>query len=111
MKSHAGHEGHSHGSRPADAHAHDPHGAHEHAHAHESAHEHPAPAATAAALKDPVCGMTVTEQSPHRAEHECRPYYFCSDKCLTKFTAEPARYAKPAPPAPSDFFFFDSASW
>ena len=64
MKSHAGHEGHSHGSGPADAHA----------------HEHPAPAATAAALKDPVCGMTVTEQSPHRAEHEGRPYYFCSAK-------------------------------
>jgi len=102
MKSHAGHEGHSHGSEPADAHAHDPHGTHDHAHAHESAHEHPAPAATAAALKDPVCGMTVTEQSPHRAEHEGRPYYFCSAKCLTKFTAEPARYAHPSPPAPSE---------
>ncbi len=90
MKSHAGHEGHSHGSGPADAHA------------HESAHKHPAPPATAAALKDPVCGMTVTEQSPHRAEHEGRPYYFCSAKCLTKFAAEPARYAHPAPPAPSE---------
>jgi Cu+-exporting ATPase len=102
MKSHAGHEGHSHGSGPADAHAHDPHGAHDHAHAHESAHEHAAPAATAAALKDPVCGMTITEQSPHRAEHEGRPYYFCSAKCLTKFTTEPARYAHPSPPAPSE---------
>ncbi len=90
MKSHAGHEGHLHGGGPADAHA------------HESAHEHPAPAATAAALKDPVCGMTVTEQAPHRAEHEGRLYYFCSAKCLTKFTAEPARYANPVPPAHSE---------
>ena len=102
MKSHAGHDGHSHGSRPADAHSHDPHSAHDHAHGHEPGHEHPAPAADAAALKDPVCGMTVTEQSPHHAEHEGRPYYFCSAKCLTKFTAEPARYAHPAPPAPSE---------
>ena len=35
--------------------------------------------------------MTVTEQSPHHAEHEGRPYYFCSAKCLAKFTAEPAQ--------------------
>ena len=27
------------------------------------------------ALKDPVCGMTVTPQSPHRAEFEGRPVY------------------------------------
>ena len=41
------------------------------------------------AIKDPVCGMTVTEQSPHHIEHEGRPYYFCSAKCLQKFSAEP----------------------
>jgi Cu+-exporting ATPase len=53
-------------------------------------------------LKDPVCGMTVTEQSQHRAEHDGRPYYFCSAKCLAKFTAEPAQYVQPAArPVPS----------
>jgi Cu+-exporting ATPase len=102
MKSHAGHDGHSHGSMPTDAHSHKPHGAHDHAHGHEPGSERPASTADAAALKDPVRGMTVTERSPHHAEHEGRPYYFCSAKCLTKFTAEPARYAHPAPPAPSE---------
>ena len=94
MKSHAGHEGHSPGKAPADAlsHAHD--------HDHDHGHAHPASAVSAAELKDPVCGMTVTEQSPHRAEHEGRPYYFCSAKCRAKFAAEPARYAQPAPPVP-----------
>jgi Cu+-exporting ATPase len=39
--------------------------------------------------------MTVTEQSPHRTQHEGTPYYFCSAKCLAKFSAEPARYLQP----------------
>ena len=56
------------------------------------AHHHPASEPNAAALKDPVCGMTVTAQSEHHANHEGRPYYFCSAKCQTKFAAEPTRY-------------------
>ncbi|CAN7300803.1 heavy metal translocating P-type ATPase [Rhizobacter sp. LjRoot28] len=51
------------------------------------------------ALKDPVCGMTVTEGSPHRHEHDGRLYYFCSAKCQTKFVAEPAKFVGPAIPA------------
>lgn len=102
MKSQAGHEGHSHGSAgPAEAHPH--HHAESHAHGEERAHHHvhhdPAAPASPQPLKDPVCGMTVTDQSQHRAEHEGRPYYFCSAKCLAKFTAEPARYTLPAVPA------------
>ncbi len=65
-------------------------------HAHPHAPHHPQPPADVAALKDPVCGMTVTEQSPHHAEHEGRPYYFCSTKCLAKFSAEPQKYLLPA---------------
>ncbi|HEY5762632.1 MAG TPA: heavy metal translocating P-type ATPase [Rhodocyclaceae bacterium] len=61
------------------------HGGHE--------HRHSASGAKADGLKDPVCGMTVTEQSAHRAEHAGRPYYFCGAKCLSKFAADPARYA------------------
>jgi Cu+-exporting ATPase len=49
------------------------------------------------ALKDPVCGMTVTEQSPHHLVHEGRPYYFCGAKCQTRFAAEPARFMQPEP--------------
>ena len=54
---------------------------------------HPAAAPDPAGLKDPVCGMSVTEQSEHHALHEGRPYYFCSARCQTKFSAEPTRYA------------------
>ncbi|MBA3476806.1 MAG: heavy metal translocating P-type ATPase [Lautropia sp.] len=45
-------------------------------------------------LKDPVCGMTVTDQSPHRAKHDGRSYYFCSAKCQSKFAAAPLDYLK-----------------
>jgi Cu+-exporting ATPase len=45
-------------------------------------------------LTDPVCGMTVTSQSPHVLEHEGRPVYFCSAGCKAKFAADPAKYIK-----------------
>ena len=38
--------------------------------------EHPHDGAAASALKDPVCGMTVTEQSRHAHVHEGKPVYF-----------------------------------
>ena len=50
-------------------------------------------------LKDPVCGMTVTEQSDHTLTHADRPYYFCSAKCQSKFAADPLQYLAPAVPA------------
>ena len=43
-------------------------------------------------LKDPVCGMTVTEQSAHRQDHKGQLYYFCSAGCKTKFNANPALF-------------------
>jgi Cu+-exporting ATPase len=47
---------------------------------------------------DPVCGMKVkVATAKNVAEHAGRPYYFCNPKCLTKFTAEPARYLAPKP--------------
>ena len=67
---------------------------HDHAgHMHPQAHHHPPEAPESDSLKDPVCGMAVTARSEHHVEHAGRPYYFCSAKCLTKFVAEPARYA------------------
>ena len=45
--------------------------------------------------------MTVTAQSPHKLEHEGKPYYFCSAKCQGKFAANPMQYLVPAPPAES----------
>ena len=46
----------------------------------------------ALSLKDPVCGMTVTPQSPHMFQHEGKPIYFCSAGCKGKFAANPAKY-------------------
>ena len=45
---------------------------------------------------DPVCGMRVSEDSPHRLEHAGRPVYFCGAGCKAKFAAGPAKYAAPA---------------
>ena len=45
-----------------------------------------------AALKDPVCGMAVTAQSPHVLQHEGEPVYFCSAACKARFAARPSEY-------------------
>ena len=66
MQTHPGHEGHA-------------------------VHERPTPPA-AEGLKDPVCGMTVTDQSPHVLEQAGAPVYFCSARCKAKFAANPAQY-------------------
>ena len=55
-------------------------------------------ASTVAALKDPVCGMPVTAQSEHHQQYQAQTYYFCSNKCQAKFSAEPGKYIV-APPA------------
>ena len=82
---------------------------HHHQHAVAGGDDHPPEGAEVApSLKDPVCGMAVTEQSAHRLVHDGRPYYFCSAGCQSKFATNPLRYvpepdAAPAstPPAPS----------
>lgn len=43
-------------------------------------------------LTDPVCGMRVTESSPHRAEHDGKPFYFCSSKCMGAFKNNPEEF-------------------
>ncbi|MBK7950672.1 MAG: heavy metal translocating P-type ATPase [Deltaproteobacteria bacterium] len=50
-------------------------------------------------LEDPVCGMTVSSSAAHRHEHEGATYLFCSNRCLEKFRAEPARFLEPRPPS------------
>jgi Cu+-exporting ATPase len=46
-------------------------------------------------LRDPVCGMRVTESAPHRHEHAGRTFYFCNPRCREKFAADPAKYLGP----------------
>ncbi len=53
----------------------------------------PQPGTAPEMAKDPVCGMDV---DPHtakfRADHAGRTYYFCADRCRTKFIADPLKY-------------------
>ncbi|WP_202428061.1 heavy metal translocating P-type ATPase [Malikia spinosa] len=82
---------------------------HSHDHAHHHVHadgqegqhgaDHPAMMGDAA-LKDPVCGMVVSDQSMHRVEHSGHSYFFCSSKCKGKFEQDPGRYTAGQPAAP-----------
>ncbi|MEZ4588298.1 MAG: heavy metal translocating P-type ATPase [Gemmatimonadales bacterium] len=53
-------------------------------------------------MNDPVCGMEVSQDSPHRARHHGVEHRFCSSSCKAKFEREPARYLEPAPDARAD---------
>lgn len=78
------------------AHGQHGHGSHGHDHGHGGPHHHPEPLADAGTVKDPVCGMIVDpHQTPHRAQHEGKPYYFCSSGCRSKFMVAPAKYLEP----------------
>lgn len=62
----------------------------------------------ATTAKDPVCGMAVSIGSDTRhAEFQGNTFYFCSDKCQTKFKADPSIYtsghaAAPKKPSPAN---------
>jgi Cu+-exporting ATPase len=61
-------------------------------------------------LVDPVCGMRVASDAPHRLEHAGVTYRFCRAGCLERFREDPERWLAPraagdpprdpAPPAP-----------
>jgi len=42
--------------------------------------------------KDPVCGMMVDADTPHKMEHGGTTYLFCHASCLEKFRKNPAQY-------------------
>ena len=56
---------------------------------------HDSSAPTIAGDKDPVCGMTVKPDSPHKSHHAGQDYRFCSGRCKEKFDADPQRYLHP----------------
>lgn len=60
-----------------------------------SEHNHHSAAAGGNALRDPVCGMDVSEATPHRHTHSGEEVLFCSAHCKTKFIAAPEKYLKP----------------
>jgi Cu+-exporting ATPase len=67
-------------------------------------HGHPHPDHGSDTTTDPVCGMKVTiATAKNKTEHAGHTYYFCSQRCLGKFTAEPGRYlAPPKVPEPAE---------
>src|SRR5688572_31962248 len=40
---------------------------------------------------DPICGMTVDETSPLRAERDGQTFYFCSEHCRRTFVGQAQR--------------------
>jgi len=44
---------------------------------------------------DPVCGMTVSKDSAHKAQHNGEQYVFCSAHCRTKFVGNPSAFVNP----------------
>jgi P-type Cu+ transporter len=63
-----------------------------------TAHPHGVTNAEPATNRDPVCGMSVRADSPHRAGFEGHTYRFCSAGCKAKFEADPKRYLAPSVP-------------
>lgn len=46
---------------------------------------------------DPVCEMSITDESPFVLLHNGSTFYFCSEACERSFRADPQRYLrKPA---------------
>src|SRR5690606_25366335 len=67
-------------------------------HAHHAPHDHGRePGADEA--RDPVCGMVVKADAPHRAMHHGREFLFCSASCKSRFEANPGQYLNPPDPA------------
>ncbi len=45
---------------------------------------------------DPVCGMTVEiATAKHHHRHDDTDYYFCADRCRSRFAADPVRFLDP----------------
>jgi len=45
--------------------------------------------------KDPVCGMTVDEETARwRSEHGGKTYYFCAERCKQAFDRDPKRFVR-----------------
>ncbi|MDE2598432.1 MAG: heavy metal translocating P-type ATPase [Rhodocyclaceae bacterium] len=86
---------------------HDNHAAHGHGAHHHAAHDHGV--SPPDGLKDPVCGMSVTENSAFQTRHGGKTYYFCSEKCQHKFSANPNQYTSQANPSAEEAFKADAA--
>ncbi|MDP6458126.1 MAG: YHS domain-containing protein [Candidatus Bathyarchaeota archaeon] len=45
--------------------------------------------------RDPICGMTVNEETAKwTSEHEGKRYFFCKERCKISFEKAPSRFVK-----------------
>ena len=51
--------------------------------------------------RDPVCGMTVSKNSPFRSVYNHSTIHFCCERCKQKFDAEPEKFSTAAPGSPT----------
>ena len=73
---------------------------HHHAHGGSCCSAKGASPAANAVIRDPVCGMMVDAAAGKpTAEHGGRTLHFCSERCRTKFVAEPQSYLTATDPA------------
>ena len=52
--------------------------------------------------QDPVCGMTVPEDSPHRYDYADQLYLFCSEHCLHRFKSSPESFLNRKTPSAAE---------
>ena len=45
-------------------------------------------------LTDPVCGMTITQDSEFHLHHEDKDIYFCGRSCFEKISGQPCKIFK-----------------
>jgi len=45
-------------------------------------------------MKDPVCGMQVTEDSKFTSQFDSKKYFFCSQSCNDKFDNSPTEFVE-----------------
>lgn len=50
---------------------------------------------------DPVCNMNVDTEKGRSLEHAGKRYYFCSQHCVEKFSADPEKYLHPVAASPA----------
>jgi P-type Cu+ transporter len=65
-------------------------------------HNHLSTSAQNSQYVDPVCGMKVTADPQKHVVHRGTDYYFCSQRCVTRFSEDPERFlagAHAVPPA------------
>lgn len=58
--------------------------------------EKPSGVAESSALRDPVCGMQLSEAKAIPVEHAGQRYFFCSSACAQLFSEQPGRFLRPS---------------